>query len=429
MSAPALAPTPRPASPAPDSPSPAAPASATAPASAEAPTSATAPASDGPSETLQAARETTPLAELHEALRTELAHHFTSRAPAAERYGPQFAHLWQLTAEHAQGGKLVRPALLVRAHRAMSQATGRSWVSEPQLLSLAAALELLHFAFLLHDDVIDGDSFRRGQLNLVGTLSAEREPSRADAAGARPTPAGLHWGQTGAILAGNLLLSQVHQVFARTPLPDDVRGHVLDLLDHAITESVAGEHADVALSDGVTTADLDTILTTAARKTGTYTFALPLALAAVLADAPPAWHAPLGEAAHHLGLAFQLRDDYLSTFGDAARHGKDPFSDLREDKATAIIAFARLTSAWPRVRSCFGDGSLSEADAARAVEALRECGADRFVHGLVLEHREALAVLLADDDAPQRAGSAPALPAGVRALLRDLDAELVGRQS
>src|SRR5690606_3058155 len=135
-------------------------------------------------------------------------------------------------------------------------------------------------------DVIDGDLYRRGHRNPVGTLSAEQETGRAPRDGApTPSPGGLHWGPSGAILAGNLVPSQVHQVFAPLDVPLEVRGRLLDLLDLAITETVAGEHSDAALSDRVAAPDLETILATAVRKTATYSFALPLRLAAVLADA------------------------------------------------------------------------------------------------------------------------------------------------
>jgi len=353
-------------------------------------------------------------------LAEELAARFSEREAATSAHGEHFAHLWRLTAERAQGGKLVRPLLLLTAHRAMREATGRSWVDDAALLRLASCLELLHFAFLLHDDVIDGDVHRRGRLNLVGALSAERETGRPPRDTSAPTPEGLHWGQTGAILAGDLLLSQVHQEFARLEAPTAVRLAALDLLDEAITRTVAGEHADVALSDGMATPDLESILSAAERKTAVYSFELPLRLAALLADAPELWHASLAEAARHLGLAFQLQDDYLSTFGDPARHGKDAHSDLREGKETVIVAFARLTSAWPLVSECLGDRGLSEEEAAEAVAALRACGADRFVLGLVAEHRESLAAVL---EAP----SAEPLPVALRALLGELDARLVGR--
>ena len=345
---------------------------------------------------------------------------FAERRDRAARYGATFLRLWDLASEHAEGGKLVRPALLVRAHRAMSATTGASHVDDDALVSLAASLELLHFAFLLHDDVIDGDLYRRGRPNLVGTLLTERRAVDEDPS----APAGLHWGQTGAILAGNLVLSQVHQTFARAAVPGAVRERLLDLLDEAITDTIAGEHADVALSDGVLEPDLDTILSTAARKTATYSFALPLRLAAVLADAPEAWDGPLETIGRHLGLAFQLQDDYLSTFGNAALHGKDRWSDLREGKQTAIIAFARMTSRWPAVREHLGDRALSDTDAERVVTELRACGADRFVAGLVEEHLAAISTLLASADAPGHA-----LPAGLRVLLHELTTGLTGRRA
>lgn len=359
-----------------------------------------------------------------ESLRAELARRFAERSAAMARLGPGMAHLWELAAEHAQGGKLLRPRLLLAAHDAMSEATGTTAASQAEVLRLASALELLHFAFLLHDDVIDGDLFRRGHLNLVGTLSAERETGRTREDSSQPTPEGLHRGQTGAILAGDLLLSQVHQMVARAEVDPPVRTALLDLLDEAILVTVAGEHADVALSDGTEVADLDTILTTAARKTAAYSFALPLRMAAALTDGPAAWHPVLDRAATHLGLAFQLQDDYLSVFGDPARHGKDACSDLREGKQTAIIAYARLTSAWPQVHEHVGNRGLTPEAAQDVVGALRSCGADRFVLGLVAEHREALAALLEES-----ARSQAPLPAAVRELLGALDAELVGRAS
>jgi len=363
---------------------------------------------------------------LAQRVQLEIAERFAEREAAVAVHGEDFAHLWRLTGELAQGGKLLRPMLFVLAYRAMQEQTGRRLVPDDEILALASSLELLHFSFLLHDDVIDGDMYRRGHLNLVGTLSAERETGRTERDDAKPTPEGLHWGQTGAILAGNLLLSQVHQIFARLDAPAAVRTRALELLDDAITRTVAGEHADVALSDGVSSPDLDSILSAAERKTAVYTFELPLRLAAVLADAPEGWHGTLSAAARHLGLAFQLQDDYLSTFGDASRHGKDPHSDLREGKETAIIAFARLTSAWNAVKCSFGDRSLTEEAAERAVAALRASGADRFVLGLIAEHREALATVL-DECAARATDDAPALPAALCSLIGELDARLVGR--
>ncbi len=359
-------------------------------------------------------------AALRESIERELSVYFTERTAAAEAYGHEFSLLWQHAARHALGGKLVRPALMVEAYDALVADADADTVGEERpdratLIRLAASIELLHYSFLLHDDVIDGDLMRRGQPNLIGSLLDDRQgtdPQTPDAA--------LHWARTGGILMGDLLLSATHQTFARAELSPGRRVAMLDLLDHTITESVAGEQIDVALSDGVVAPDLGTILGMTAHKTATYTFELPLRAAAILAGASPALEHALTAAGRHLGLAFQLQDDLLSTFGDADEHGKDPYSDLREGKQTVILAYARMTSAWPTIEPKLAEGRLDVADARRIAGLLTDCGAEDFARGLVDEQLTALYELLA--------GSGTAIPAGVRQVLLEFAGRLDGRR-
>jgi geranylgeranyl diphosphate synthase type II len=121
-----------------------------------------------------------------------------------------------------------------------------------------------------------------------------------------------------------------------------------------------------------------------------------LRAAAVLAGAPHDVEDQLTEIGAHLGLAYQLQDDLLSVFGDPAAHGKDAFSDLREGKETAIIAYARMTSHWPSIELRFGSDDLDPADAADMRDLLSECGAEGFVRGLVEEQLGAATALLAE---------------------------------
>lgn len=310
---------------------------------------------------------------------------FAERSSAAERYGPEFAALWSTAAEHALGGKLIRPRMLMELYEALAPTDP----SEDELtgaIDVAAHVELLHFAFLLHDDVIDGDLTRRRRPNLIGSLVARR---------ADETTA-LHWGRTSAILLGDLLLASAVLGFARADVTDTARARLLTLLESTIFETVAGEHADVALSDGIIAPDLRTILSTSASKTAAYSFVLPLRAAAVLAGAGASAEDQLSEIGAHLGLAYQLQDDLLSVFGDPDLHGKDPYSDLREGKETAIIAYARMTSHWPSIELRFGTTDLSTTDAIEMRDRLRECGAERFVRGLVQEQLSAVSTLLAE---------------------------------
>jgi geranylgeranyl diphosphate synthase type II len=379
---------------------------------------------------------------LRPAIERELREIFHTRTSAAAAYGGQFVRLWTLAGESVLGGKLVRPFLMLETFDALTEhvpQSDHSYVSgasaepidgEPCsreiVIQIASAIELLHYSFLLHDDVIDGDLTRRGRPNLVGALLAENgsvadHTSDNDPQKAVRDVAGLHWARTGGILMGDLLLSSTHQTFARAQVGPATRVRLLDLLEHTITESVAGEQVDVGLGDGIIVPDLGTILAMCANKTATYTFELPLRAAAILAGANPRLENALVTAGRHLGLAFQLQDDLLSVFGDPSLHGKDAFSDLREGKQTALIAYARMTSAWPSMEPLFGQSELSNTDCARLRTLLTGCGAERFVQGLVDEQLRAFYELLASPVAE--------IPSRARRVLLELAGQLEGRNA
>lgn len=366
--------------------------------------------------------------DLRSEVEQELQAMFSRSKATAEAYGPDFARLWNLASDHVQGGKLVRPLLLLETYdalrrseqstpsRSRSQLLQRGGLARSEVVRIAAAVEALHYAFLLHDDVIDGDFLRRGRLNLIGEL-AETSQDEARPGGAR------HWAQTGGILAGNLLLSCAHQLFARADLPAELKVRLLDLLEHTVFETTAGEFADVGLSAGVISADLNTVLAMTGRKTASYSFGLPLRAAVILTDGSTALENRMSTAGSHLGLAYQLQDDLLSTFGNASVHGKDLYSDLREGKQTAIICFARMSGSWPLIESDFGNPDMSIESARYLSDCLRDCGAEDFVRGLIREQMEAFSVALSGCDSDE------SVPAMVQDVLFALSARIDGRPS
>ncbi|WP_091226282.1 polyprenyl synthetase family protein [Microbacterium sp. 3J1] len=311
---------------------------------------------------------------------------FSVHSESAEAYGAEFASLWRAAADHALGGKLVRPRLLLDIHRALAPDAG----TEPTAaaVDVATHIELLHYAFLLHDDVIDGDLTRRRRPNLIGALAAASLGTSEEDS--------LHWARSSAILMGDLLLSAAVLGFARADIPHQARIGLLDLIEQAIIETVAGEHTDVALSHGIIAPELPTVLSMSVYKTATYSFSLPLRAAALLAGAPLTAQDTLHAVGRHLGLAYQLQDDLLCVFGDHRTHGKDAFSDLREGKETAIIAYARSTPAWPHIEPAFGSSDLSLQAAAEIRDRLRDCGAESFVTGLIGDQLDSMHALLAD---------------------------------
>nr|ANY57954.1 polyprenyl synthase [uncultured bacterium] len=286
---------------------------------------------------------------------------------------PEHARLWEALAAATEGGKRFRPALVTAAHDALGGTRSHAAVQ------VGAAVELLHTAFVIHDDVIDGDELRRGRLNVSGTYHAY-----ALASGAASDEAG-GFGRTAGILAGDLALAAAIRAVATCGAPTEVVHRLLDLFDAALHTTAAGELADVRLSLSVATASLTESLAMEERKTSAYSFALPLQAGAVLAGAHEATIRRLGEAGRMLGIAFQLIDDLLGVFGDPTRTGKSATSDLRTRKQTPLLAHASTTPEWERIRDHLGR-DLTDAELTEARRLLTASGSRRFVEELAQAH-------------------------------------------
>jgi geranylgeranyl diphosphate synthase type II len=339
-----------------------------------------------------------------------LAAFFAERTEQATRYGSEYQRLWTSAKSASDGGKRIRPGFVLSAFDAIG-GPGSGIATTADAIDTAVAFELLHTAFLLHDDVIDGDTVRRGRPNVSGEFARD-----AVSRGVQPERAAL-WGETAAILAGDLLLHAAASLVARLDIPSAARTALLDLLDHSIFVTAAGELSDVSFSVRLDEARLPDVLAMTERKTAAYSFAGPLAAGAILAGASGDVLAALGEYGRLLGIAFQLGDDLLGVFGREDATGKSIVSDLREGKETSLIAYARATSAWPRIQQHFGRSDLDHEAGRRLAADLEACGARAFVEGMVTEYADAAVAALA----------APGLPAALSDELQAVARSCVGR--
>ena len=340
--------------------------------------------------------------DFNEEIYRELNRTFASLSEQCRQYSPDFRACLDTAFQALRGGKLVRPRLVLGLHRTMiigsperASRDGRDGQDNQgdnhhAALQIAVATELLHFSFLVHDDVIDGDLYRRGKLNFIGQILKQRDPDNLSDSG--PHPEHLHWEQSNGILIGNFFLAAAHQIFGRLDLPHADRLRLLDLLQHTMNDSIVGEFLDVGLSSKAITPDITTALEMSRLKTATYTFELPLRAAAILAGLSEEDEVRVGEIGIQLGTAYQLQDDYLSTFGEAAEHGKDSFSDLREGKETTIIGFARGTARWEDIKVNFDNGDLSTSQAEEIRDLLVQCGAEEYSSSTIKNHLEACRV-------------------------------------
>jgi octaprenyl-diphosphate synthase len=239
------------------------------------------------------------------------------------------------------GGKRLRPLLTLAAARAGGYGGTRH-------VMLAAAVEFIHTATLLHDDVVDESSLRRGKVS-----------------------ANLMWGNKPSVLVGDFLFSRAFQLMVET-------GNlaVLDILSGAAAIIAEGEVMQLKSANnlGVTEAHYLSVVTA---KTAAL-FAAAAQAGAVIAALP----APVVEGMRaygmNLGIAFQLVDDALDYSGRQALLGKTVGDDFREAKMTLPIILAHARSAdadrpfWKRV---IETGNQCEADLDRAITLVEETGA------------------------------------------------------
>lgn len=299
-----------------------------------------------------------------------------SRRARSTAFSTPYVQLWDALERLALGGKKIRPRLLLDAYAALGGTDRHTAVDA------ACAIELLHIALVIHDDVIDKDLVRRGEMNITGSFASaavQRGTTRRDAHA---------WGEASSLLAGDLMLTLAHSLLARLDIEESRRQAALDIFEETVFESAAGEHHDVWLSLRLEAASAQDVVAMLDHKTAAYSFHAPLALAAVLAGASQALIDELAVIARSIGIVFQLRDDVLGVFGDERETGKSTFSDLREGKETLLISYARSDAAWAEVEPHLGDDAMSVAEGTRLRKVIEESGALLFVESLIAERCE-----------------------------------------
>ncbi|MFF2024704.1 polyprenyl synthetase family protein [Streptomyces sp. NPDC058171] len=264
------------------------------------------------------------------------------------------------------GGKRLRSQFLWWALRSC----GAPADAVDPALRLAAGLELLQTCALVHDDLMDGSPLRRGRPAVHTALRDRYGP------GARH--AGADFGTSAAVLVGDLALAWADDVVGETDLPPAVRGPVRAQWRALRTEMVAGQYLD--LHGQVTGArSRAQALRVARLKSALYTVERPLALGAALAGAGDEVTRALCAAGRCAGIAFQLRDDLLGTFGDPADTGKPSGEDIREGKLTYLTAVGRA-----RAEACGDRAAVSVLDAALGAPDLSAADLQRVRTTLVM---------------------------------------------
>ncbi|MEV8333858.1 polyprenyl synthetase family protein [Streptomyces niveus] len=299
--------------------------------------------------------------------------------------GPELAPLFTVLSRLLGRGKRLRPQLCLAGWHA-----GGGGGDQSTALNVAAALELFQAFALIHDDVMDGSDLRRGRPTAHRALAAAYTND-----GGRRSKAEAH-GVSAAILLGDLALVWSDDLLHSAGLGDEALKRIMPLVDTMRTELVYGQYLDLRSADRLSD-DVEAALRVVRYKTAKYTVEWPLRLGAVLAGAAPHVLDACSAFALPLGEAFQLRDDLLGVFGDPAETGKPVGDDIREGKATVLMALAvqRASAAEKQMlRTLVGSPAATDDDILRVKAVLQRTGAQQHVERMINARREtALAVL------------------------------------
>lgn len=223
-------------------------------------------------------------------------------------------HLWDLVMLYPRrGGKGFRPGLCIGTCRAVG---GRV----EDALQSAAAIEMLHNAFLVHDDVEDGSEYRRGHL----TIHAEHGLGIA-----------VNLGDAMHVLSMRSLTENMLE------LGPKLTWRILREFEHLVQQSVEGQAMELGwVHDNKCDLSDSDYLRMTLKKTCWYTSIHPCRIGAIIGSGgqmPPSRFNRFG---YYMGAAFQIQDDILNLFGDHEKYGKEIGGDIWEGKRTLMLLHA-----------------------------------------------------------------------------------------
>ncbi|MDD3021328.1 MAG: polyprenyl synthetase family protein [Alphaproteobacteria bacterium] len=255
----------------------------------------------------------------------------------------------------AAGGKRIRPLMTLASTRLFDEKTDRPF-------RLAAAVEFIHTATLLHDDVVDESDQRRGQAS-----------------------ANALFGNQSSVLVGDFLFSKSFELMV-----EDGSIDVLGILSKASAIIAEGEVLQLSIQNALDT-NINQYLQVIAAKTAAL-FAAACEIGPVITGQSPEVRQSLRDYGHHVGMAFQIADDVLDYQSSAAELGKSIGDDFKEGKMTAPVIYAIEAAKtvddkefWVRT---FEQKDVTQDDLEHAQNLIRSSGADKKTFELAQNHAQ-----------------------------------------
>lgn len=265
------------------------------------------------------------LKEFKQEVDQELKKYLAKKIEEAAKISPESKELMEhITDLTLRGGKRVRAALFYYSYLA------HSGKDKKEALKTSMSMELSETFLLIHDDIIDNDSLRRGGLTINAIYHHIGEQKYHDKINPR------NFGNAIAILAGNIANEFSNEIVSESNFKPEYKNRAILELNKVYATENYGQMLDLlyGLRENVKKED---VILIHRLKTVPYTFDGPVKIGAILAGASEKEIKSLEPYSVPLGTAFQIQDDILGMFGSEEKLGKSIISDLREGKKTLLI--------------------------------------------------------------------------------------------
>lgn len=259
-----------------------------------------------------------------------------------------------------RGGKRIRSILIIMVYKSLG---GKN---ENAIIDIAVSAELMQSFLLIHDDIIDDDDLRRGGPTMH-RIYAEKYKNYNNP---------KKFGESIAIIAGDLLVSLGNEIISKSDFDEEKRVKLLQKFNNIIKMTGYGEIIDILLGLKTNVREED-ILKMHKLKTAIYTIEGPLHMGAIAAGASDEHLKTLTNYAIPLGQAFQIKDDILGMFGSEEKLGKPADSDIKEDKKTLLIIKALENSGKEQrkfIKNNLGNKNITKEEMMKIREIIKQIG-------------------------------------------------------
>ncbi len=263
-----------------------------------------------------------------------------------------------------KGGKRIRGSLVVLGYDLAGGGESQ------EIYKIASAFEIFQTAILVHDDIIDQSELRRGKASLYRQIGSG------------------HYGVSQALCLADYGFFLSSQIIIQSRFEESLKLQALQNFNKVVLDTMFGEILDLKLPFSKKDISDEDGLIISYLKTAQYSFIGPLQIGAILAGADTTFLEILEAFGKDLGMAFQIKDDVLGSFGSEKAIGKPKSSDILEGKATLLISYANQHSneSQKKILKKYGNGHITEKELESVKQVLSDVGAVGYAEGKALEY-------------------------------------------